>query len=739
MTTLSKIKLKPGLHRESTQYEEEGKWFDGNHVRFRSGKPENMRGYETKVSTAFDGSARDLLTYRSINNTKRAVFGTSDKLYAHNGDTITDITPIVTIVTLANPFNTSVGSAVVTCSDGSHNQSAGNYVLIGTTVSATIGGNLFLNSNVYKITSVINTNVFTINASSAAAATSTTTGGSVTFSYLLPTGSSIAVGGIGYGAAAFNAAEPTSVGISKISTTGGNTLVTVSCAAAHGGVANDSIFFQPSSNAVTPVTVGGNLILTKSSVGGVAIGGPDFTIVSVASTQIIFNVETAASATENATSNLNITARIYPQEAGGAAATLRSWNEAASASVTDIVFDITQWSLDNWGDDVVANRNGGNIFYFNSDASTVPERATSVTSSPIYVNSIVVSPNDRHLIALGANSYATATPVSGTFDPMLVRWSDQDDRTNWVPSLTTTSGEVVLTDGTKIMGGLRSRSAIHIWTDTAMWTMQFVGPPFTFRFTPAGTNCGMIAPHAAVDYNGISYWMGYDNFYKYDGQVRVLDCTVRRFIFDRLATKYKAKVYTGVNSEFKEIIWLYASDESGVTECDSYVIFSPENNYWTYGTGVFTTFADKEVFGNTITTGVSINASGDSTGNNKLFNNEPADYYTENNRTIISFIESADFDIDDGNQVLFMNRLIPDFDLKRGSNADGEIIAEIITKKYPESSEEITKKFTLNTNTDKVNFRARGRQAKIRVSCESNNTNWQWGSVRLGFQGDGER
>jgi len=624
MTTLSKIKLKQGLHRESTQYEEEGKWYDGNHIRFRSGKPENMRGYETKVSTAFDGSARDLLTYQSANNKKRAVFGTPDKLYAHDGDLITDITPLVTAVNLTNPFNTSVGSSIVTCSDGSHNQKAGNYVLINTTVSGTIGGNLFLNNNVYQITSVINTNVFTINASSAAAATSTTTGGSVVFSYLLPTGNSIATGGLGYGAAAFQA--------------------------------------------------------------------------TVCASQT------------------------------------RAWNQAASADASDIVFDISQWSLDNWGNDVIANRNGGNIYYFDSDASTVPIRATSITTSPISVNSIVVSPNDRHLICLGSNSYSPTATVSGTFDPMLVRWSDQDDRTNWVPSVSSTSGEVVLTDGTKIIGGLRSRSAIHIWTDNAMWTMQFVGPPFTFRFTPAGTNCGMIAPHAAVDYNGISYWMGYDNFYKYDGQVRVLDCTVRRFIFDRLNTKYKAKVYTGVNSEFKEIIWLYASDESGVTECDSYVIFSPENNYWTYGTGVFTTFADKEVFGNTITTGVSINASGDSTGNNKLFNNEPADYYTENNRTITSFVESADFDVEDGNQILFMNRLIPDFDLNTG-----KLRVKIITKKYPESSEEITKEFDITQQTDKINFRARGRQAKIRVSCSSQGASWQWGSVRLGFQGDGQR
>jgi len=621
MTKLSKIKLKPGLHRESTQYEEEGKWYDGNHVRFRAGKPENMRGYETKVSVAFDGSARDLIIYKSgSSNKKRAVFGTPDKLYEHDGDRIVDITPIVTAVTLANCFGTSSGQTRVCCSDASHGQVVGNYVYFTSTAAFNA---VSLSTNVYPITSVASANVFTIDVSGAADATGSDVG-SATFNYLLPTGNSIAVGGTGYGAAIF--------------------------------------------------------------------------------------------------------------QAGVCASQTRAWNEPASADASEIVFDITQWSLDNWGDDVVANRSGGNIFYFNSEASVTPVRATSVTTSPINVNSIIVSPNDRHLIALGANEFAATATVSGTFNPMLVRWSDQDDRSNWVPSVSSTSGEVVLTDGTKIVGSTRSKSAIHIWTDNAMWTMVFAGPPFTFKFTPAGTNCGLIAPHGAVDYNGISYWMGYDNFYKYDGQVRVLDCTVRKFIFDRLSPKYQAKVYTGVNSEFKEIIWLYASDNSGVTECDSYVIYSPENDYWTYGTGIFTTFADKEIFGNTITTGVSINDSGESTGNNKIFNNEPADYFTENNRTITSFVESADFDVDDGNEILFMNKLVPDFDLNTG-----KLRVKIITKKYPESSEEITKEFDVTQLTDKINFRARGRQAKIRVSCSSQGSSWQWGSVRLGFQGDGQR
>ena len=610
---LAKINLKQGFHRESTQYEEEGKWYDGNRVRFRSGRPENMRGYETKVSAAFDGSARDLIAYRSANEKKRAVFGTPDKLYEHDGDRIVDITPITTAVTLANCFGTSSGSTRVCCSDAAHGRAVGDYVYFTSTAAF---NNVSLSTNVYPVVSIESASVFTISVTDAANATASDTG-SATFNYLIPTGNSIAVAGTGYGAA-------------------------------------------------------------------------------------IYQATVCASQT-------------------------RAWNEEASADATDIVFNITQWSLDNWGQDVVANRSGSNIFYFNSDASTVPIRATSITTSPISVHSIVVSPNDRHLIALGANEYSASATVSGTFNPMLVRWSDQDDRTNWVPSVSSTSGEVVLTDGTKIVGGVRSKNAINVWTDNALWLMSFAGPPFTFKFQQAGTNCGLMAQHAGIDYNGVTYWMGYDNFYRFDGQVRTLDCTVRRYIFDRLAIKYKEKIFTGINSEFKEIIWLYASTNSGVTECDSYVIFSPENNYWIYGDAFFTTFVDREVFGNTITTGVT--ASG-----NNLYNNEPAGVFTANNEALTSYIESADFDVQDGNSIMFMNRLIPDFDL-----STGKLRIKITTKKYPESTESVTKEFDIAGTTTKMDFRARGRQAKIRVSCNSQNASWKWGSVRLATQGDGER
>ena len=722
-TELSKFDFQQGFNRETTQYAEGQRWYDGNYVRFRAGRPQNMRGYETRSTTTFDGSARALITWTDSTVKSRAIFGTPDKLYEHDGDQIYDITPIQTIATLTDCFGTSSGATRVCCSDAAHGRAVGDYVYFTSTATF---NNVSLSGNVYPIVSVESNNVFTISVTDAANATGSDTG-SATFNYYIPTGGSVAAAGIGYTAAKYNAADPTSVGISKISWTQSNTLVTVSCAAAHNGAANDTVLFIPSNNSVVPATVGGNLILTKASLNGVAVGGPEFTIVSIASTQLIFNVDTAASAVSGNITASNMTARIYPQVAGSIAAPYRAWNEPASASASGLVVKIAQWSLDNWGEDIIANRSGSNIFYFDSDASTTPARAVSVTTSPVSVNSIIVSPNARHLIALGANQYSPSATVSGTFNPMLVRWADQDDRTNWVPSISSTAGEVVLTDGTKIVGAVRSKNAINIWTDNSLWLMEFAGPPFTFRFQQAGTNCGLLNTHSGVDYNGVTYWMGYNNFYRFTGQVEVLPCTVRRYIFDDINTSYYDKIYAGINSEFREIIWLYCS--SGQTECDKYVIFNPEDNYWVYGEMIFTTFADKEVFGNTITTGVT--ASG-----NNIYNNEPPEVFTGNGETLTSYVESGDFDVADGNALMFMDRVIPDFDL-----SGGKIKMEITTKQYPEQPDvnAIKKEFDITDTTQKVDFRARGRQAKVRVSCGSNNASWRWGSIRLGLQGDGGR
>ena len=348
---LAKFDFQQGFNRETTQYAEEGKWFDGNRVRFRAGKPENIRGYETKVSTAFDGSARDLVAWRDNSNKKRALFATPDKVYEHDGDRITDITPITTVVTLANVFGTSAGSTRVCCSDGSHGRQKNDWVLF--TSAATFGSDVSLTGNVYQITSIVDTNVFTISISGNAGATSTQAG-SATFNYYIATGPSVAAQGVGYGASDYNAADPTSVGLSKITATGGSALVTVSCASAHGGVANDFIVFQNTSIDSVAATIGGNLNLTKS-----AAGGPEFTIVSVNGTQVIVSAAANASASGDVTSSINMTALVYKQTAGGGSG--RAWNEEASADATDLALDIAQWSMDLWGENVLLNRRGSNM------------------------------------------------------------------------------------------------------------------------------------------------------------------------------------------------------------------------------------------------------------------------------------------------------------------------------------------------------------------------------------------
>ena len=617
-STLTKMDFNSGIQRESTQYAEAGSWYDADKVRFRAGKPENIGGYETKVSASFNGAGRDLITWSDNDQFKRAMFGTSKALYQHNGDQIFDVTPVSASVTLASAFTCALSVNTVTVSATAHGRTTGDFVFF--TSSTTIGGNILLGTDTYPV-SVINANTFAIDVATTSSVAQSSTGGG-TIHYLLTNGVDNAVAGLGYGAGSYNA------GVS---------------------------------------TVGG-----------------------------------------------------------------RAWNSPTSIGASDFSSQITQWSLDNFGEDVIANRRKGTIYYWDADASTTPLRAVKVSgatnSTPTTVNSIIVSPNDRHLIALGSNQFGTTASPTGTFDPLTVRWSNQEDYTNFVPSISSTSGEVILTDGTEIIGAKRSRNAVNIWTDNSLWAMSFVGPPFIFNFNQLGTNCGLIAPHAAIDYDGASIWMGHDNFYMFDGQVKNLDCTVRRFVFDRLNMDQKDKIFCGINSEFKEVIWLYPSTNS--TECDSYVIYSPTENYWTIGSSIFTTFADKNVFSNTITTGTVGTA-------NNLYNNEPDGVYTADGVSQPSFIESADFDIASGNDIMFLSRIIPDFDI-----SDGSLSFSIKTKDFPESGtsrEKPNPPHVITNATTKIDMRARGRQGRIRVSCNAANTSWRWGSIRLAIQPDGRR
>ena len=708
-----KLNFRPGFHRETTRYAEEGSWYDGDRVRFRAGRPENLRGYQQKSTTSFLGNGRAIRTWSDNDSLKHIIWGTDKKLYTYyTNDEIYDITPVVsTVVTGAGKIGTTNNSIIVSVSEAAHGLSAGDYVLFtsvsdGSATNA-IGG-LTLNNQNYPV-SLIDVNIFVIDASSSATSTDTGIG---TLNYLLPTGTSSAIQGLGYGAGVYNAQTLSSIGpyTSVINVVADSIKVSVSHTA-HGLLANQFVEFTQTS---VPATIGGNVVLTSST-----NGGPIFQLVSVCTNAYEFNMTSVANATSTGAGT--DVQGVYLPVSVSTTAGYRAWGEEADSG--GITFELTQWSVDNWGEDIVANRRGNGIYYYDIDASSTPSRVAWVTANdtPSQVRSILTG-NKRHLIAFGCSVYG------GDYSPMVVRWSDSEDYESWVPSATTTAGDVILTDGTEIVGAVRSRNAINVWTDNSLWLMQFVGGDSIFAFKQMGTNCGLIAPHAAVDFNGMTLWMGEDNFYAFDGQVRNLDCTVKRYIFDRINKTNKDKVYAGINSEFKEVVWLYPSSDSD--ECDSYVVFNPVENYWVYGTGFWTTYSDKNVFTNTITTGTS------SSGSSYLYDNEPVSVYTgTGNVALTSYLESATFEIDDGSRIMFMDRMIPDFTMDNS----GTLQFSITTKQYPANTSITKGPFEVTPTTQKIDLRARGREAAIRVSCDSAGTSWRYGSLRLAVQPDGMR
>lgn len=601
----------PGFHRESTKYSEEGKWYDGNRVRFREGKPENIRGYQKFSNDVISGVPRDLITWSDNDTRKYNAFGTNTQLYVTQNDIRYDVTPITTAVSVANNFDTTLDSTNVRVSVGFTHGRATDDRVIFEGVDAFSGTSV---NGIRAITSVSGTNVFYVSAANSATSTASNVGGTNgSISFLLKNEESDAIQGLGYGAGVYNA-------------------------------------------------------------GVVSITG------------------------------------------------VRAWNEEATSS--NITFQSAQWTLDTFGEDLLAQRRGGGLYVVDIDASVVPVRAVA-TSAPIG-NTFTVSPNDRHVVC-----YGTQTSANDTISPMYVRWSDQNNYNEWTPSATNTAGDVFLTEGSRIVGVHRSRNAINIWTDRAMYVQEFVGTPFIFRFTQTGSNCGLIGPHAAQDVDGVSYWMSDNNFYMYDGRVQTMECPIRRYLFDSFNMTNKDKVYAGINSEFKEIIWLYPLE--GSSEPNGYVIYNYQEQTWVYGKlfeeGIVTTFADRNVFDSTLTTGYVSAAD-----NMYLFDNEPSDVYTGDDKPLSSFLESSTFDLDEGKQLMFADKIIPDYSFSTGENIE----FYITTRDYPAGNDVEKGPFIIDQNTNKINFRARGRQATVRVSA-TNSGFWRWGSLRIAMQPDGER
>jgi len=432
-----------------------------------------------------------------------------------------------------------------------------------------------------------------------------------------------------------------------------------------------------------------------------------------------------------------------------------NWGEAASAS--DVSLEPGLWSLSNFGQVLIATIANGKTFTWNAgDAARLTTRASTTTSgfqttnNPTATRVSLVSPTTRHLIHLGTETVIGDTT---TQDDMFIRFSDQEDINDYTPTAINSAGSQRLQDGTKIVGSLKAKETILVWTDNALYTMKFVGAPFTFGFEQVGTNCGLIGKNAAVEIDGIAFWMSSNGFFMFDGTVKSLPCSVEDFVYDQADTTKGQQIYAGLNNLFTEVVWYYPSQGSDYN--DQYVIFNygeqMQGGVWYTGTEARTSWIDATIYPNPIATKFDSTSSGtfpvivgeSGLGQTTLFEHDVGtDQVNPDGTTtaVTSFIKSFDFDLNlqgtAGEVFLAMRRFLPDF-----KDLQGNAKITLAVKRYPQDSETTTtlSPFTINSSTQKKDTRARGRFCNIKIENEDISESWRFGTLRLDLQPDGRR
>ena len=442
-----------------------------------------------------------------------------------------------------------------------------------------------------------------------------------------------------------------------------------------------------------------------------------------------------------------------------------NWGEAAAAS--DVALEPGLWSLDNFGQVLIATIANGKTFTWNGGAATpLTNRASTSTSNfqttnnPTSSRVTLVSPTTRHLIHL-----ATETTIGNTTtqDDMFIRFSDQEGINIYAPSATNTAGTQRLQDGTKIMGALKAKETILIWTDNALYTMKFVGAPFTFGFEQVGTNCGLIGKNAAVEIDGIAYWMSPKGFFAFDGTVKSLPCSVEDHVFENIDTTKGQQITAGLNNLFTEIVWYYPSANSEYN--DKYVVLNfgetalvkIPGGVWYTGTEARTSWIDATIYPKPFATKYDSTATGtfpaivgeSGLGQTTLFEHEVGtDQVNPNGTTtaLTSFIKSFDIDLESkqrgqreklaGEAFLALRRFVPDF-----KSLQGNAKVTLGVKRYPQDTQVTTalSPFTITSSTLKKDTRARGRFLNIKIENDTASESWRYGTLRLDVQPDGRR
>jgi len=731
---LTKIKFAPGIDKQDTAVGAEGRWVDSDNVRFRYGLPEKVGGWQSLLTDTIVGVARKQHAFVDQDGNRYIAIGSDKFLLIYFEGQLFDITPIKTKITSVVMASTNESKEVTLTFSAAHNLESGDIVLIdNVTVPSGVGlTDAAFEDKLFQVTKVTSDLIAIVTGTQSA--TGTAGGGSCDITPYEPVGPAAQSYGYGYGVSPY-----------------GGTVQGAATGALNGALLADTAGTGGSGTAVTVVSTTG-----FPSSGTIAIANELITYTSKSATQFLGITRGAKGTATTGTSN---------GQAHSTAATVTNatdfsgWGDAVDAGT--ITLEPGLWSLSNFGDVLVATIANGKTFTWDSSiAARLLTRASTSTSgfettnNPTATRVTLISPTTRHLIHLGTE---TTIGTPSTQDDMFIRFSADESINEYTVEATNTAGTQRIQDGTKIMGGLVAKENILIWTDNALYTMKFVGAPFTFGFEQVGTNCGLIGKNAAIEIDGVAYWMGNNGFFSFDGTVNTLPCSVEDYIYDDIDTTKGQQVSAGINNLFTEVTWWYPT--SGSNFNNRYVVYNygqnnaqlPMGNWYT-GTNtnsIRTTWIDSLVYPKPYATAFNSSNVGtfpviigeDGLGQSVLFEHETGTDQVNPDGSVTaltSFIQSFSFSLqpDQAEVFLAMRRFLPNFKVLTGNN---QITLSI--KDFPADSDTQTtlSPFTITSSTTKVDTRARGRYANIKIENTSVGESWRFGTFQVDLQPDGRR
>jgi len=700
---LKKLLFRPGVNRENTRYTTEGGYYDCDKIRFRQGTPEKIGGWTPISVNTFLGVCRSLWSWVTLQFVTLVGVGTSLKFYISQGGAYNDITPIRTAETLNGPFAASNGSPVITVTDNSHGCITGDFVTYNG--AASLGGAItaaVLNTE-HQVT-VLTTNTYTINVGVNATGGDSGNGGStVRAVYQINTGPSVAVPLTGWGAGGWG------------SGTWG--------------------FGQSAADALR--------VWSQSNYGQDLVFGPRggaiyYWVADIGPTPLTVTITVASPAVFTAPTSLSDGTPITLATSGALPTGLTTgtvyYVRNAIVSGGSTTFNV---STTPTGALVNTSGAGSGVQYISPRGVNLADFA-GASDVPVVQNFVFVSDIFRFVFAFGCNDYTDAVQ-----NPLLIRWSDQENAINWTPAATTQAGSLTLSHGSEIISALQTRQEIVVFTDSAVYSLQYLGPPYVWSAQLLGDNISIQSQNCTALASGIVYWMGVDKFYKYDGRVQTLRCDLRQYIFNDINTAQAVQIFAGTNEGFNEVWWFYCSANSPVI--DKYVVYNYLEDIWYYGTMGRTAWLDSGILD------YPLAASYDNT---LVYHENGLDDNTTGTPVAMdSYITSSEFDIEDGHNFGFIWRIVPDITFRGSTTNAPQATMTLLPLKSSGSgytnppsvggsdSGTVTRTATVPVEafTQYVYVRVRGRQMAFKVESSQLGTTWQLGAPRIDIKPDGRR